>query len=194
MAEPMAGEPRAARLLRGARCGERAATDDLVALIYDELRNVAGRFMAGERRGHTLQTTALVNEAYLRLIQQANVDPADRQHFLAVAATIIRRILVDHARQHRAAKRGRGWAQISVDAADAQHLATADNANDLIALEEALEKLGQLSDRAARVVTMRFYAGLSVDEVAAALQVSPRTVADDWAMARAWLKRELGGP
>jgi RNA polymerase sigma factor (TIGR02999 family) len=166
----------------------RESIDDLLPRVYDELRALAARFMSRERANHTLQTTALVHEAYVRLVEQRNLDPADRDHVFAAAANTIRRILTDHARQHRAQKRGGGWERMTISDVDA----AADSAGvDLLALDDALEKLAALDPRAARVVTMRYFGGLNHDQIAAALGVSARTVADDWAMARAWLRQEL---
>lgn len=167
------------------------ALDKLLPVIYDELHLVAHRMMARERASHTLQTTALVNEAYVRLIDQRNIDVNDRSHFFAVAVTIIRRILVDHARERDAAKRGGDWKRTTLSGADE---GATDDAIDLLDLDAALEKLKALSERASKVVTMRYFGGLTMDEIAEALEVSPRTVADDWAMSRAWLKRELQPP
>ena len=148
--------------------------------------------MARERRrDHTLQTTALVNEAYVRLIDQKNVDVADRVHFFAIASNTIRRILVDHARTRGAAKRGGdgAWERVTIDAAERG--SDGPDVLDLMALDEALTKLSTLSERAGQVVTMRYFGGLTVEQIAEALRVSSRTIADDWAMARAWLRREL---
>jgi RNA polymerase sigma factor (TIGR02999 family) len=161
--------------------------NELLPRIYDELRAVARRMMSGERAGHTLEATALVHEAYFRLIDQRNLAPADRGRFLAAAATTIRRILVDHAKQRRAAKRGGGWRRVDYDGAAEPSTA----AVDLVALDEALQRLGRLHERAAKVVTMRYFGGLTTERIAGALGVCPRTVADDWAIARAWLRREL---
>ncbi len=170
--------------------GDADALNRVLPVIYDELRLVAHRLMKQERAGHTLQTTALVHEAYVRLIDQRNVDVNDRTHFFATASTIIRRILVDYAREHQAAKRGGGWARVTLEGAESPAL---NHALDVLELEDALEKLAALSERAAKVVTMRYFGGLGMEEIAVALQVSPRTVADDWAMSRAWLRREMTG-
>jgi RNA polymerase sigma factor (TIGR02999 family) len=178
---------------------QRGALDALVPLIYDELRVIARKFLCGERAGHTLQTTALVHEAYLRLLGQHNLSPDDRGRFFAIAATTIRRILVDHAKRRACVKRGGGGGagrarQRLSELAAADVPAAADGGrDDLLALDEALEELARLSPRAAQVVTMRYFGGLTVEQVAVAMQLSPRTVADDWAMARAWLRRALAG-
>ena len=179
------------------RAGERGELNELLPRVYDELRAVAHRMMCGERAGHMLQTTALVHEAYVRLLGQRNLSPGERAPFLAAAATTIRRVLVDHARQRRASKRGGGWRRLMP--LTEQHVrdeppapAHAD-ALDLLALDQALGKLAQVDARAADVVTMRYFGGLTVDQIARVLDVSPRTVGDDWSMARAWLRRELTG-
>jgi RNA polymerase sigma factor (TIGR02999 family) len=177
-------------MLQRAARGERGALDQLLPAIYEELRHLARQLMAAERHDHTLQSTALVHEAYLRLIDQRNIRPEDRNHFFAAAATTIRRILVDHARAHSAAKRGQGWERMSIESIEPEDES---RPLDLLALEDALEKLSRLSERAGKVVTMRYFGGLTVDQIAQALNVSARTIADDWTMARAWLRRELGG-
>jgi RNA polymerase sigma factor (TIGR02999 family) len=145
--------------------------------------------MAGERVGHSLQATALVNEAYLRLVAGRPVPWHDRAHFLAVSARVMRRILVDHARARRAEKRGGLAARVTFDEA----LVVTDSGQDFVALDDALEALSKVDDRKSRVIEMRFFGGLSVDETAAVLEVSPATVMGDWRMAKAWLKREMRG-
>jgi RNA polymerase sigma-70 factor (ECF subfamily) len=168
--------------------GDRAAAKRLMPLVYDELRSLAERYMQQERSDHTLQATALVNEAYIRLIDQSRVDWKNRAHFFSVAAEMIRRILVDHARQHHAAKRGGVARKVSlVDSVGA--LKNSDI--DLMALDEVLKELGRLNERHAKLVELRFFGGLSVEETAHVLEVSPRTVRSDWRMARAWLQRRL---
>ena len=188
------GSQQVTRALRLAARGNRSALDALLPEIYDELRDIARGVMARERAGHTLQGTAVVHEAYLRLVGQENLDYADRTQFYAAAANTIRRILVDHARSRGRQKRGGGgagaWERVSLDGAE---LVDSANGLDVIALNDALERLAALSARAARVVELRFFGGLSMDEVASVLRVSPRTAADDWALARAWLRRELEG-
>jgi RNA polymerase sigma factor (TIGR02999 family) len=185
------------------RASTRGELNELLPGIYDELRAVAHRMMCGERTGHTLQTTALVHEAYVRLVEQRNLTAAEHGPFLAAAANTIRRVLVDHARQRRSAKRGGGWHRLEPladdgDAGarvgpDALAAPTGGDAIDLLALDEALRKLAEYDARAAEVVTMRYFGGLTVEQIARALEVCPRTVGDDWSMARAWLRRELGG-
>ena len=179
------------------RAGERGELNELLPRVYDELRAVAHRMMCGERAGHTLQTTAVVHEAYVRLVEQRNLSPADHGPFLAAAANTIRRVLVDHARQRRSAKRGGGWHRLEPLADDGRDDGLAAPAHgdalDLLALDEALVQLAQVDPRAADVVTMRYFGGLTVEQIARALNVCPRTIGDDWSMARAWLRRELSG-
>jgi RNA polymerase sigma-70 factor, ECF subfamily len=169
--------------------GEQAALDKLVPLVYAELRRIAHRYMNRERRGHPLQTTELVNEAYLRLIDANQVRWQDRAHFFAISANLMRRILVDLARSQGYLKRGGG-----------AHRATFDEANfkspepgpDLVALDDALEALAARDARKSRMVELRFFGGLSVEETAEVLKVSPDTVHRDWRLAKAWLAREMG--
>jgi RNA polymerase sigma-70 factor, ECF subfamily len=180
--------PQITQLLAHLSDGDEAAAAKLMPLVYDELRSLAARHLRSERPNHTLQPTALVHEAYLKLIDQTRVDWQGRTHFFAVGAKIIRRILVDHARQHKRFKRGGGAARVTLD--DAVALAP-QREEQILALDEAMEKLAKLDARQAQVVEMRFFGGLSVKEVAAQLGVSTRTVEGDWTMARAWLLREL---
>jgi RNA polymerase sigma factor (TIGR02999 family) len=177
------------KLLIGLKDGDKAsAAAKLMPLVYDEFRALAARHLRRERADHTLQPTALVHEAYLRLIDQTRVDWQGRTHFFAVGAQAIRRILVDHARQRKRQKRGGAAGRVVLD----ESVALApQRAEEILALDEALEKLGQLDSRQAQVVEMRFFAGMSVDEVAEVLGVSKRTIEGDWTMARAWLMREL---
>ena len=184
------GVQQVTRALRLAASGNRSALDALWPDIYEQLREIARGVMSGERPGHTLQGTAVVHEAYLRLVGQENLDFADRTQFYAAAANTIRRILVDHARSRGRHKRGGGWERISLDGAE---LVDRSGGLDLLSLNEALDRLAALSARAARVVELRFFGGLGVDEAASVLNISPRTAADDWALARAWLRRELEG-
>jgi RNA polymerase sigma factor (TIGR02999 family) len=171
----------------GARESGRRELDALVPEIYQELRRLAARAMSGEREGHTLQTTALVHEAYLELSRIHELSVGSRPRFLALAAEVMRRILVDHARARRAAKRGGGAVRVTLSDA----LAGAEASHDLLALDEALERLAERDAQLVRVVEMRFLAGMSVEETGEALGVSPTTVKRDAAMARAWLLREL---
>ncbi|HMN94887.1 MAG TPA: sigma-70 family RNA polymerase sigma factor [Phycisphaerales bacterium] len=186
-------------LLVGARSGDRAAQDGLLGAVYGELRALAGSFFRAQRAGHTLQPTVLVHEAWMRLFGAAPVEVRDRAHFMAVAATAMRQILIDHARGRNAAKRGGGAERVSIDAA----VGSADGGGssglgsgaagvlDILALDEALRRLESIDPRQARIVELRIFAGLSVAETAALVGVSHRTVEMDWAMARAWLSREL---
>jgi RNA polymerase sigma factor (TIGR02999 family) len=170
--------------------GDESALDRLMPIVYDELRRLAHRYMGRERPGHTLQTTALVNEAYLRLVSWREVRWQNRAHFFAVSAQMMRRILVDFARDRKYLKRGGGALRVSL--ADAASL-TEQRGADLVALDEALTALAEVDRRKALVVEMRFFGGLSVAEVAEVLKVSKETVMRDWRLAKVWLLRELGG-
>jgi RNA polymerase sigma factor (TIGR02999 family) len=163
----------------------------LIPLVHDELRRIARRCMAGERRGHTLQATALVNEAYLRLVDVQHVDWQNRTHFLAMSARLMRRILVDFARSKRSRKRGDGAVRVTLGDA---LLVTTEAHLDLIALDDALQTLADTDERKARVIELRFFGGLNVEETASVLKVSGDTVVRDWSLARAWLSREIRGP
>jgi RNA polymerase sigma factor (TIGR02999 family) len=170
--------------------GDRQALDKLTPLVYEELRQQAARYLRRERPGHTLQTTALIHEAYLRLIDAKDVHWQSRAHFFAIAANLMRRILVEHARRRDADKRGGSHVRIQLDEA----LAVANETDvDLLAIDEALDRLAAIDPQQARVVELRFFSGLTVEETAAALGVSPKTVKRDWSVARAWLRREIGG-
>ena len=164
-----------------------AARERLVPIVYEELRRLAHHYMRGERSGHTLQTTALVNEAYMRLAGIDGLQWRDRAHFFAMAATLMRRVLVDYARQRARDKRGAG---VSVTSLDENALAP-QPAVDVVALDEALEQLAAVDPRQSRIVELRFFAGLSVEETAEALGISEATVKRDWATARLWLYNEL---
>ena len=174
-------------LLLDLRSGDRLAVDRLLPLVYEELRGIAHRLMLRERTGHTLSTTALVHETYLRLVDQQRVDWADRGHFFAIAATAMRRVLVDYARRHTAAKRDAG---VRVTLEDAPAVAD-ERAGELLAVDEALTRLATMNERLAQVVECRFFGGLTAEETAAALQVTTRTVERDWAKAKMWLYQEL---
>ena len=168
--------------------GDEAALDRLMPLVYDELRRLAHRYMSHERAGHTLQTTALVNEAYLRLVNWRDVRWQNRAHFFAVSAQMMRRILVDFARDKQYLKRGGGALRVSLfEVTSANDQPTAD----LVALDEALTALAKVDQRKGQVVEMRFFGGLSVEEVAEVLKVSKETVMRDWRLAKVWLLREL---
>lgn len=176
------------RLLVAWSQGDEGALDTLLPLVYSELREMAQRYLARERRDHTLQPTAVVHEAFLRLVKQRRVDWKNRSHFFAVAAQSMRRILVDHARARAADKRGGGQTLIPLDAAPSGENP---RAVDLIALDDALGRLEKLDRTKASVVEMRFFGGLTIDETAEALGASPSTVKRDWTLARAFLYREL---
>ena len=180
--------PNAMRLLQAWGQGDQAAFEELIPLVYDELRRLAQRELRRERSGHSLQATALVNEAYLRLIDLNRIEWQNRAHFFAMAARMMRRILVDWARARGNQKRGGGIPKVSLDEA---LLVSQDPGSDLVALDEALETLGAMDPRKGQVVEMRFFGGLTVEETAAALHVSADTVMRDWRSAKAWLLREL---
>lgn len=178
-------------LLRWKDGGE-AVREELLELVYDELRRVAGAQLRAERRDHTLQPTALVNEAYLRIVDQTRVQWQNRAHFFAVSARLMRRILVDHARRTTAAKRGGGVSPVRIESIE-PGVSAGDV--DLVDLDLALDRLAERDERLASVVELRYFAGLSVEETAESLAISPATVKREWATARAWLHRELdGGP
>jgi len=178
---------RIAQLLTHWADSDPAGREQLVPVVYEELRRLAHHYMRGEREGHTLQTSALVNEAYLRLAGINSVQWRDRAHFCAMAATLMRRVLVDYARQRGRDKRGAG---ISVTTLD-EDVVAPETAVDVVALDEALERLGVVDPQQSRVVELRFFAGLSVKETAEALGISPATVKRDWATAKLWLYTEL---
>jgi RNA polymerase sigma factor (TIGR02999 family) len=171
------------------RSGEPGALDALVPLLYDEMRDLAASYLNKERADHTLQPTALAHEAFLRLAEQREVVLRNRSHFMGLVAQSMRRVLADHARRHRAQKRGGGAIRVAFE--EAENVGVSDVAAD--DLDTALEDLAKLDPRQARVVELRFYAGLSIEETAEVLGVSPATVKRDWLVARAWLLRELGG-
>jgi RNA polymerase sigma factor (TIGR02999 family) len=184
----MRGKLQATQALAALSAGDANAASRLLPLVYDELRALAGRFMQRERPDHTLQPTALVHEAYLRLIDGNRVDLAGKTHFFALAATQMRRILADHARARNAAKRGGQAKRVSLRDAAAFR---PEGVVDILALDEALEKLDRQSPRQRHVVELRYFGGLSVEETARVLDVSPSTVKGDWRVAKAWLAREL---
>jgi RNA polymerase sigma factor (TIGR02999 family) len=172
------------RLLKAWGSGNTAALDQLMPIVYDELRNIAARYLRRERPDHTLQPTALVNEAYLRLIDQKQVEWQNRAHFMGVAAQMMRRILVDHAKNINRAKRGGGARKVSLDEAVALSEVRTDG---LVELDAALTALAALDERKSRIVELRYFGGLSVQETAEVLKVSEITVARDWKLAKAWL-------
>jgi RNA polymerase sigma factor (TIGR02999 family) len=186
------GEPAAediSTLLRAWSDGDQSALEQLTPVVYDELHRLARRYMKGERSGHSLQTTALVNEAYMRLVDYERMQWQNRAHFFAVSAQLMRRILVEHARRHNL-KRGGGVQHLSLEEAS---LVGGDQDADLVALDDAMNGLARIDARKVQVVEMRFFGGLSVEETAEVLKVSPVTVKRDWRAARAWLYRELTG-
>jgi RNA polymerase sigma factor (TIGR02999 family) len=170
--------------------GDQQALDELTPLVYEELRQQAARYLRKERPNHSLQATALINEAFLRLIDVKDVQWQNRAHFFGIAANLMRRILVDHARRRDAEKRGGSQVCLTLD----EGLAWANEPDvDLLAIDEALDRLAIIDEQQARIVELRFFSGLTVEETATALGVSPKTVKRDWSVARAWLKREIGG-
>lgn len=192
MSEPSDPNSRAAvtQLLIGYGKGDRSALDEMLPLVYNELKRLASFYLNREREGHTLQTTALVHEAYLRLIDQKQVNWKNRSQFLGLAAEMMRRILVNHARDRAAGKRGGGAKRVSLSMADG-------SANkpdvDLIALDQALTELSELDNRKARIVELKFFGGMTTEETAELLEVSTATVEREWVHARAWLFRAIKG-
>lgn len=178
-------------LLRKVREGRTGAADQLIHLVYQELRRIAGACLRKERPGHTLQPTALINEAWLRLADQTQVDWRDRAHFFGVAAQMMRRVLVDHARARLADKRGAGAAVVNLDWVEID--SGPQKLEEILAVDEALERLRHLDSQQAQIVEMHYFAGMTVKETAAVLGVSPRTVDREWALSSAWLRRELSG-
>ena len=174
-------------LLASWQAGDRKALETVLPLVYRELHGLAHHYLRGERPGHTLQTTALINEAYLRLVQQGPFRVQNRNQFVAVAATLMRQILVDYARSHRSAKRGNDCKVSLHDEPDAAKKEDMD----VLALDDALKLLAERDPQQSRIVELRFFAGLTVEETAAVLDISPTTVKRDWSMARAWLSRQI---
>jgi RNA polymerase sigma factor (TIGR02999 family) len=177
-------------LLVGYGRGDKEALDKLMPVVYDELRRQAARYLRREQAGHTLQTTALIHEAYVRLVDQRNVQWQNRAHFFGIAAQMMRRILVDHARTKKRAKRG--GSDVKVSLADAT-VAVKGQDLDVVALDEALTRLAEIDEQQSRVVELRFFSGLTVEETAEVMGISAATVKRDWSMAKAWLHRELSG-
>jgi RNA polymerase sigma-70 factor, ECF subfamily len=192
--EPTLNSSELTQLLQAWHRGDVAASEKLLPVIYAELHRQAARAMRRESETHTLQPTALVNEAYLRLVGQDRVEWQSRAQFFGVAAQMMRRILVDHARGHRAVKRGAGMPRISLDGAEVRGELAANSDSDasVLDLHEALERLAVLDALQARLVELRYFGGLTIEETAAALERSPATIKREWAIARAWLRRELG--
>ena len=168
--------------------GDKEALDRLIPIVYEELRRQAARFLRRERPGHTLQTTALIHEAYLKLIDQKHMHWQNRAQFFGIAAQLMRRILVDHARGKQAGKRGGDDVKLQLD--EALIVGQSKDVN-LVALDEALNRLAQLDEQQGRIVELRYFSGLSIEETAEALGISPATVKRDWALAKAWLRREI---
>ena len=169
---------------------DKESLDKLMPAVYDELRRQAARYLRREKPGHTLQTTALIHEAYVRLVDQRNVQWQNRAHFFGIAAQMMRRILVDHARTKKRAKRGGSDIKVSLD--DATVTVKAQDL-DVVAVDEALTRLAKIDEQQSRVVELRFFSGLTVEETAEVMGISPATVKRDWSMAKAWLHRELSG-
>ena len=188
MTTPSSSTSKVTELLVAWSEGDQAALETLTPLVHEELRRLAHHYMKGERHGHTLQTTALVNEAYLKLIDQKRVKFKNRSQFFALAATLMRHILVDHARDRQSLKRGWGALKVSLEKA---LIVCADRDEDLVALDDALVRLATIDVRKSKVVELRFFGGLSVDETAEALDVSAVTVMREWRMAKAWLYNSL---
>jgi RNA polymerase sigma factor (TIGR02999 family) len=186
-----APEPNVTRLLMDWSKGDQHALDELTPLVYGELKRLAGRYLRRERADHTLQSTALVHEAFLRLIDQRDVRWQNRAQFFGIAAQLIRRILVDHARSHHAQKRGGEAAKLSLDEA----IRTPELRKDvnLVALDDALDRLAEIDPQQGRIVELRFFGGLTIEETAEVLKISPATVKRDWTVAKAWLYREISG-
>jgi RNA polymerase sigma factor (TIGR02999 family) len=180
-------------LLADLSAGDRGAVEHILPLVYDELRAIAARHMRRERAGHTLQATALVHDAFLKLVDQTRVQWQDRAHFFAIASQAMRRILVDHARAHVAGKRGAGAVHVSADETLVLPERGALPLEDVLAIDEALTELAAFDAQQARVVELRYFAGLTVEEAAEVLRISPATLKREWALARAWLHRRLSG-
>jgi RNA polymerase sigma factor (TIGR02999 family) len=168
--------------------GDKAALDQLIPLVLVELRRLARRYMGRQNPGHTLQTSALINEAYLRLVDQQSVQWQDRAHFFAVSAQIMRNILIDHARKYQYAKRGAGARKVALDEAAVM---PEQRAGELVALDDALSELAALDPRKGQIVELRFFGGLSIEETAQVMKISPATVQREWRAARAWLQRAM---
>jgi RNA polymerase sigma factor (TIGR02999 family) len=182
-------QPQITQLLQQWHEGNSEALETLMPLVYNELKRLAGSYLRRERADHTLQSAALVNEAYLRLVDQTQTRWQNKAHFFGIAAQMMRRILADHARGHNAAKRGAGMPELELDEAIAQ---AQTRSVDFLDLEEALQKLEKLDAQQGKIVELRFFSGLSIEDTANVLGISPATVKRDWAAARAWLFREIG--
>lgn len=190
MLRDMPAQPNITELLAGYGRGDKESLDRLMPIVYDELRRQAARYLKREQAGHTLQTTALIHEAYVRLVDQRNVQWQNRAHFFGIAAQLMRRILVDHARTRKRVKRGGSDVRVSLGEVN---VAGRGPDLDVVALDEALNRLAKIDEQQSRVVELRFFSGLTVEETAEAMGISPATVKRDWSMAKAWLHRELSG-
>lgn len=168
--------------------GDQAARDELMPLVYEELRRLAHQYLRRERRGHTLQTSALVHEAYVRLVDQTSIKWQGRAHFFGIAARLMRQVLVDYARTRRYAKRGGNARRVSLDEA---LIVSKERAAEVVALDDALKSLAEIDPRQSQIVELRFFGGLSIEETAEVLAVSPGTVMRDWTLAKAWLRRAI---
>jgi len=189
MEQPLENSPEITRMLQEWSGGKQEALDALLPHVYAELRRQASRYLRGERAGHTLQTTALIHEAYLKLIDQRTVNWQNRAHFFGIAAQAMRRILVDYARGRHREKRGGIGEDLPIEAAAL--VVSEERSIDLVALDEALTRLAEFDERQARIVELRYFSGLSVEETAEVLRLSPATVKNDWRTAKAWLYQEI---
>jgi RNA polymerase sigma factor (TIGR02999 family) len=189
MSQNVCSPNKISRLLHAWSGGNREALDDLLPLVYDELHRQAHRFLRRERRNHTLQTTALIHEAYLTLVKQARVNWQNREHFFAISANLMRRILVNYANARQRKKRGGSAENLELD--ESLAIAVKKTEVDLLALDEALTSLGKMDKRQEQIVELRYFSGLTIEETAEALGVSPATIKRDWKMTKAWLHREL---
>jgi RNA polymerase sigma factor (TIGR02999 family) len=187
---PLPNQHEITELLEQWSDGNQTALDKLYPLVYEELRRLARSYMKREPKGHTLQTTALINEAYVRIVDQNSVQWQNRSHFFAISAQIMRRILVDHARRYLHAKRGGGARRVSLDEA---MIVAAERSEEVLMLDEALSNLARMDPRRCQVVELRYFAGLNNQEIASVLHISENTVMRDWNLARAWLYQQLGG-
>lgn len=176
-------------LLKKAQAGDRDALDRILPAVYDELRSLARRQLSRERSDHTLQPTALVHEAYMRLLEQTQVNWQNRVHFFSIASQMMRRILVNYAVERNAKKRGDGATRVQLD--EASSFGSSDETLDIVQLDEILDRLAELDARQARIVELRFFGGMTIDEAAAAMEISPATVKREWQMAKAWLRVQL---
>ena len=190
MTTPSSAQQQVTQLLVDWSSGDKAALEKLIPLVQPELRRLAHYYMSRERAGHTLQTTALLNEAYLHFAEKSQPRWENRPHFFAVAAQLMRRIMVDHARGRRALKRGGGAVKVTLDEAA---LVTEERAEELLALDEALEKLAEFDRRKCEIVEMRYFGGLTIEEIGDILKIHPNTVMRDWSAAKAWLYGALSG-